>query len=296
MTCEALVRHAATAALALAFAGSAHGAGERLTQECNTNFGVGEVILPSLPAAALSNILALVANPGLDPDVYHRLWRPKHGAVFSDGVILGYDAIQDTEQITVEIRSDPVLAAVGIGDAWPNTEGICFSPGPPPARIVITEYFNTVLGHYFLSSSALENGVIDTGGAGPGWSRTGETFDAIASGYCDHSRPIFRFYNRGANTHFFTVDTLECGGLRRTDPGWFFEAEAFGANPPSGGACPGKTTPIYRLYNNRWMFNDSNHRFVGRLDLYELMKARGWVGEGIAMCLDKTGSDWWQTN
>jgi hypothetical protein len=28
--------------------------------------------------------------------------------------------------------------------------------------------------------------------------------------------------------------------------------------PDAGGACGAGLVPVYRVYNNRWMFNDSN--------------------------------------
>jgi serine protease len=127
--------------------------------------------------------------------------------------------------------------------------------------------------------------LIDNGFAGEGWDRTGEGFRAIQSGYCYGSYPVFRFYGAGANSHFFTVDPQECGQLRNRDPGWQFEGDAFGAEAPVNGMCGFGSQAVYRLYNNRWMLSDSNHRFVTRLDLYEAMKARGWVGEGVAFCV-----------
>jgi serine protease len=54
---------------------------------------------------------------------------------------------------------------------------------------------------------------------------------------------------------------------------------------PIDGACAAGTTPLYRLYNNRWLYNDSNHRFVSRQDLREKMASQGWIDEGVAMCL-----------
>jgi len=73
--------------------------------------------------------------------------------------------------------------------------------------------------------------------------------------------------------------------VRRSDPGWIYEGEAFGAAMPEQGQCEAGMTPVYRLYNNRWMFNDSNHRFVTRPALRDQMVGRGWIYEGVAMCL-----------
>lgn len=282
----------------LAFAATLTGAwpaegAARLTEHCNTNFGTGEVAI-SAPGAARAELLAIAAEPARNLAIHERLWQPLSGRLldyisFEDQVLLSYDPLQDTEQIAADIRGDPVLAALGVTHADPNTTQICFATMPPPVRVTVTEYHNRILDHYFLSSSAQENAVIDAGGAGAGWARTGEVLHAIQPGYCYGSRPVFRFYTFGANTHFFTADASECGFLRRNDPGWVFEAEAFGATLPEGGLCSAGTTPVWRLYNNRWMFNDSNHRFVVSAALRDQMAARGWVSEGVALCLQDWG-------
>jgi len=57
---------------------------------------------------------------------------------------------------------------------------------------------------------------------------------------------------------------------------------------PADGACPARTVTVYRLYNNRAQAMDSNHRYVVRPELYAQMMARGWIGEGVAMCLPQS--------
>lgn len=259
----------------------------RLTQNCNANFGTGEVYVETSNRQAL---LDIASHSGVNPDASFRVYEPRSARLgeaptFGNYVVLQYDPAQDTAEIEASIRDDPVLAALGVTGAFANTTQICFSPGPPPVRVTITEYFNAPLRHYFLSSSEAENAIIDAGGAGAGWARTGEVFRTIQADYCYSAPPVFRFYNTRANTHFFTVDAAECGQLRRTDPGWFYEGQAFGARLPVGGQCPLAMTPIYRLYNNRWMFDDSNHRFVSDPALITAMNAAGWALEGVALCL-----------
>lgn len=266
---------------------AATGVQARLTQSCSTNFGTGEVYVTTSNRQAL---LDIATHPASNPDASFRIYEPRSARLgappaFGNDVILEYDLAQDTAEIEAAIRSDPVLAALGVTDAFANTTQICFSPGPPPVRVTVTEYFNAPLRHYFLSSSDGENAIIDAGGAGPGWARTGEVFRTIDAGYCYAAPPVFRFYNTRANTHFFTVDAAECGQLRRTDPGWFYEGQAFGAQLPVNGQCALATTALYRLYNNRWMFDDSNHRFVSNPALITAMQASGWLLEGVALCL-----------
>jgi hypothetical protein len=263
------------------------GASARLTQSCNTNFGVGEVYVETSARNALFDI---ATDPASNPDANYRLYQPSRArlagaGLFADYVVLEYDLAQDTAEIATSIESDPVLGVMGVRTTFANTATVCFSPPPSPAPATVTEYYNAPLNHYFLSSSELENGIIDAGGAGPGWSRTGEIFQTIQPGACYATLPVFRFYNTHANTHFFTADAAECGFLRRQDPGWYFEGQAFGARLPANGQCAAGETPLYRLYNGRWMFDDSNHRFVSRQDLVDAMAAQGWILEGVALCL-----------
>ena len=43
-------------------------------------------------------------------------------------------------------------------------------------RTLVIEYHNSVSTSYFLSTPTEAGSIIDAGGAGPGWQRTGETF------------------------------------------------------------------------------------------------------------------------
>ena len=79
---------------------------------------------------------------------------------------LGYDWIEDTAQIALEIQASTVMARYGITEISVDTAVACFSPPPAPPVIVVTEYHNATTDHYFMSSSAAENAFIDSGGAG----------------------------------------------------------------------------------------------------------------------------------
>ena len=56
---------------------------------------------------------------------------------------------------------------------------------------------------------------------------------------------------------------------------------------PEGAACPDWTQPVYRVYNNRFAENDSNHRYMTSVALYNQMVGQGWSGEGLVMCAPK---------
>ncbi|KAB2843165.1 MAG: peptidoglycan DD-metalloendopeptidase family protein [Burkholderiales bacterium] len=154
-------------------------------------------------------------------------------------------------------------------------------------RATAIEYYNTTLGHYFMTAYASEASFVDGGGAGPGWVRTGMTFQAflsLSSPYLVNAASVCRFYGAGPNSHFYTADGGECAFVRANDPGWSYEGIAFLAYPAIGGACTPGTQPVYRAYNGRWQQNDSNHRFTTSWSEYQRMQANGWNGEGVVMC------------
>lgn len=152
------------------------------------------------------------------------------------------------------------------------------------ARLQVTgdvvEFRNEILNHYFISTDGEEARGIDAGAAGAGWSRTGLGFKPGGT------TPVCRFYGTpgiGPNSHFYTADQAECEMVKR-DPGWTYEGLGFYTTPPVAGACAAPLRPVHRLYNNRWMFNDSNHRYVTDLALIAPMEANGWIHEGVAFC------------
>ena len=172
---------------------------------------------------------------------------------------------------------------------------------PPVAQAGSSmEFFNTTLNHYFMTADTAEATGIDNDAAGPGWIRTGQNFriwPTLAEAGSG-ALAVCRFYTRGANSHFYTLDPAECQGLKdlevsqrrdaeaqgRMFTGWQFEGIAYYAAAPANGVCAAGTQPIYRAYNNRAAFNDSNHRFMPSVAIYQQMTAGGWIGEGIAMC------------
>jgi uncharacterized protein (DUF1800 family) len=167
-----------------------------------------------------------------------------------------------------------------------------FAGAEPTATAI--EYFNAPLGHYFVTATAAEAAIVDSGGAGPGWVRTGGTFgvyarDSDAPGLV----PVCRFYGTpgaGPNSHFYTADAGECT-LVKTMPGWTYEGIAFHALPPEAGRCGSGTTPVYRTYNNGWARNDSNHRFTVDATVQARMVAQGHADEGIVMCAALSSAD-----
>ena len=169
-----------------------------------------------------------------------------------------------------------------------------------PADAAVIEFYNSTLKHYFITASSEEASGIDAGSAGPGWSRTLETWGAWLKGPLPGAREVCRFYGstainpltgqrRGPNAHFYTFQGPECEQVK-ADPGWTYEApNKFFAIQPQAGQCPGGTLPVYRAYNGRFAQNDSNHRYASRVAIYDQMRAQGWTGEGVVMCTAPVG-------
>jgi hypothetical protein len=172
--------------------------------------------------------------------------------------------------------------------------------GPSP----VVELYNTTLNHYFMTRDPAELADIDAGKAGPGWVRTGWYFTAFpypvpASaatcfyGGCTALAPVSRFYGTrglGPNSHFYTADAAEAAGLMPPGTGWTFENIAFTIPvPDANGQCPAPLTPVYRLYNQRFRFNDSNHRYVTSQEQRVRMQSLGWVDEGARFCAYSAG-------
>lgn len=165
------------------------------------------------------------------------------------------------------------------------------------------EYFNSANGHFFMTASASDANLLDQGVAGPIWARTGNTFSVWpASSSEPGTVEVCRFYSHGVDSHFFTAKAADCQWLRDFERdlraqasaqgvdfrGWGYEGIAFRAKlPDAAGQCPAGTEPVYRAYNNRHELNDPNHRFTPWLPDIEVLQAKGWVYEGVAMCAPK---------
>ena len=159
------------------------------------------------------------------------------------------------------------------------------------------EFYNTFSGHYFVTATASEARLVDDGSAGPGWVRTGRTFEAWLdkSAAPADAQPVCRFYSTGANSHFYTASASECAGLQQqaaaeraatgTVRGWQYEGVAFYVQVPANGTCPAGTVQITRAYNNGFATGEgSNHRFIDDPELQSLMSDSKWIPEGTAFC------------
>jgi hypothetical protein len=187
----------------------------------------------------------------------------------------------DNELVAVTFGRGMFKATIGNGQPEPKT---------------VVEYYNTTLRHYFISADAAEQAYVDTGGAGPGWVRTGDSFKVYGlSGAPAGTSQVCRFYGSvtpGPNSHFYTALPAECDYLRQLQaatpagqPRWNYEGLVFASYLPVNGQCPPQApVPVYRAYNNRAAQIDSNHRFTTRQGEIQALVAQGWIAEGVAMC------------
>ncbi|MEO8136571.1 MAG: DUF1800 family protein [Betaproteobacteria bacterium] len=159
----------------------------------------------------------------------------------------------------------------------------------PAAAADVIEFYNSTLDNYFITADPIEAAAIDNGAAGPGWSRTGDTFGAGGNA------AVCRFYGSqspGPNSHFYTVLADECAALKQlqqTTPAsqkrWNFESLDFLSSVPAAGGCFEGTTPVYRAYNDGFARGvDSNHRITRNRNAIAAVVARGWTDEGVVMC------------
>lgn len=159
----------------------------------------------------------------------------------------------------------------------------------PPSRVRVVDFYNATLDHWFISSLPADIAALD-GGALKGWARTGSGFDAW-DGPAPGTSPVCRFYlpPSAGDSHFYSASPTECADVRARFPAFVAEApDVFHVALPdaTSGACPGGTTPVYRLWNAR---ADSNHRYTTDPAVKAQMVARGFVAEGygpdaVIMC------------
>ncbi len=166
--------------------------------------------------------------------------------------------------------------------------------GSANAPETVIEYYDSALGHYFITPLANEIALLDAHQPPfQDWSRTGFSFVAYVNGTAPiGTAPICRFFNdsfNGTSSHFYAAQGLGCEATISNFPDWQLESPALFNTPLPAvtGACPSNTVPIYRLYNNG-MGGAPNHRFLTDFTERQRMIGLGWIpegyGVGVAMC------------
>ena len=259
-----------------------------------------------------------------NPDAYQGLWATVRSAVYLDTATMHATVSGNVIRIDFDYYGDAPASGPGPAGAtsYGSVKMPGLAPGPyrlegwgrpksggasakyfsrdfsVAATSPVIEYFADTTGHYFITA-----GPADIAGLDPGtltWKRSGQSFkawlrqaDAPAG-----SVPVCRFYAGGPNSHFYTGVAADCEGLKALEAsqraeslakgtaflGWQYEQIAFYALVPVNGQCPGDTYAVYRAYNQRGIYNDSNHRFTGDPLMRMASLAGGWADEGVAFC------------
>ena len=153
--------------------------------------------------------------------------------------------------------------------------------------IDVVEFYNRRDGQYFITADAGEISLLDDGGLGPDWSRTGASFrawprDAAETGVL----PVCRFFGTpgfGPESHFYTSYGNECA-IVRNDPHWIEEGVTFRARLPAAGACAAGDVTVSRLWRPGATVTASRHRYVVDSATAAAMQAAGWELEGAVFC------------
>ena len=166
--------------------------------------------------------------------------------------------------------------------------------GPMPGVARAVEFFNSGLGHYFMTANSAEIDALDSGKF-VGWQRTGMSFSVVdpADNTGGMAASVCRYYGSpayGLDTHFYSASPDECALVHSKWPDqWILESsnvfQVYMPNPLTG-ACPAGMLSVYRTWNQR---ADTNHRYTMDARVQTMMMGSGFVAEGygnppVAMC------------
>jgi len=257
-----------------------------------------------LPSSLTANKRLLIGTQGfaalnlIAPD-----YVVPNGFLATTGATLDYAGVDQIVHAALPTDGATAIGRTGAGIPSVATNFAGASAVVPALPVALVEFYNASLDHYFVSDLQPDIEALDTGHF-PGWARTGLSFKVFpgqASGGAGVN-PVCRFYippDKG-DSHFFSASPAECAAvnqLRLTDPayaGYVFESpNAFYVALPNtaNGACPGGTTPVYRLWNGRI---DSNHRYTADPGVKATMITKSYVPEGygpgaVIMCAPTPG-------
>src|SRR4029077_3290989 len=172
---------------------------------------------------------------------------------------------------------------VGNGVLYMTDESNRLSAFAPPAtalQVAVIEFYNASFDHYFISSLQPDIDALDTGKF-PGWARTGQTFTAYSQSTAG-TNPVCRFYLPPAygDSHFYSASPAECAAVQARYPFFALESPAVFyilLPDPTTGACPGGSSPVYRVWDNR---AHPNPRYTASRITRDQMVAAGWIAEG----------------
>jgi mono/diheme cytochrome c family protein len=154
-------------------------------------------------------------------------------------------------------------------------------------KVVVMEYYNASLGHYFITSNTGEIALL---GKPPfeAWQPTGQSFNAYAPANAPGGTVgVCRFFNDhflGVSTHFYAPHGLGCEATITSFPDWTLEDPQlfYAMLPDAAGNCPTGQIPVYRLFNNG-MGGAPNHRFTTDPTIRAQMLTLGYTPEGYGI-------------
>jgi hypothetical protein len=156
--------------------------------------------------------------------------------------------------------------------------------------VVVVEFYNKALNHYFMSANPIEINDLDTG-VHVGWERTGIRF--LAYNYqAAGTSPVCRFYRTPAfgDSHFYSASPAECAATAAAHPiDWTYESGNvfYLFVPDAAGNCPAGTNRLWRFFNQV----TTNHRYTPEIKIRDQLRAdpATWIPEGngpdvVVMC------------
>src|SRR5439155_6401457 len=203
---------------------------------------------------------------------------------------IGGKLVNVTAQTVVEADAAIVVGTAVEVSGWQQSDGMIDAQkievetevgamaGIGPQAV---EFFDSQLGHFFVTASTAEIAALDAGAFGGAWQRTGQTFNVGGT------TAVCRFYGmppRGPDSHFFTADPAECSFVMGQFSAWTFEGHAFAVTPAVAGQCPAGLLPVHRFFNNPSTADAINHRFTVTQQAFNETVAMGWIDEGVVMC------------
>ncbi|MFO1314467.1 MAG: hypothetical protein U1F58_02595 [Burkholderiales bacterium] len=256
--------------------------------------GAQQIAFPTdLPSSRTAGTRVLVATPGfaalgiVAPDYT----MPANFLPIGGGTInfAGVDQVPfgplPTDGVQAISRTGVVVRNVAT-----NFAGVSGSVAAGPPVVVVVEYYNAALDHYFVTHIAGEIAILDAGVTIKGWTRTGQSFAVYAAAGAGTS-PVCRYYIPPGlgNSHFYGRGTVECEATGQKNPSFVNEEpQFFHVVLPDAGTCAVGLVAVYRVFSNR---ADANHRYmVDRTLRDQMVTDRHWLAEGdgsdlVVMCV-----------
>jgi 6-phosphogluconolactonase (cycloisomerase 2 family) len=239
---------------------------------------------PSIEVDAGDNVVASVGAYGGRPPYP---WSIASGALPPGSALNATAGIFSGVLNAAGTYSFSVQVADSLGATASATKSITVGGGSVATPVLVVEFYNASLDHYFITYVTDEIAKLDNG-TFKGWARTGLAFSAFAANQSGTSAVCRVYIPPGkGDGHFFGRDANECDGTMTKNPTFILESSTFlYLYPPTLGNCAAGQVPVYRVFSNR---ADANHRYTTDRAVRDQMVNRGWLAEGdgadtVVMC------------